>query len=331
MSMPHTLQRGWVSVLVAVVGMALAAPGAVGQTATGKSTSQPAAPAATPQTAPAKVQPGGTRGVRAPSGGVRAPKGGVRAPKSGVRAPSGGVRAPSGTRAPGTGGLTPAPPRPPSNPPGNPGNPGNPGGGGGEDPPKCPVKCYPHYGWGWPWSWGWYVVPDRYRGPVDGPNQELVDPNPPVPEEPPTPIEAARAWMSAGDAEEAVSWYTIHLQEEPLDLRSAREYAAALMEADRPLDAVAVLGYAYDTMPGLASEAMDTGLWGDSPLRLRRSVTDAVRYAHETQSGNAWLMVAVLMQAEGRDQVALKMLERAEAAGLSKAVGDRLRTRLAQR
>jgi hypothetical protein len=84
-------------------------------------------------------------------------------------------------------------------------------------------------------------------------------------------------------------------------------------------------------MPGLASEAMDTGLWGDSPLRLRRSVTDAVRYAHDIQSGNAWLMVAVLMQAEGRDQVALKMLERAEAAGLSSAVGDRLRTRLAQR
>lgn len=306
---------------------------------TGASPSRPAAQPSTnaPQNRVRNTVRTQTRSVRAPSGGVRAPSGGVRAPRGGVRAPSGGVRAPGA-------GQRPIVVQQPSRPgdPGGPGNPGNPGGPGGWDPGhgnggdckhhgSCTCVLLPWYGYGW-WGYSyrsrWYAAP---QWGVWGPeNRELEVQTQPEPE-PPTAYETARAWMEAGEAEAAVSWYQAHLDENPTDLEAMREYAAALLEADRFADAVAMMGYVYDLAPGQANRAMDPGLWGGSPLRLRRSVVSAVRFAQRSPSGNAWLLVAVLMQAEGRDGVALRMVDRASDEGLDSAVADRMRARLARR
>jgi len=277
-------------------------------------------------TAPAEPATKTTSPTRAPAGGVRAPGGGVRAPGGGVRAPGGGVR------GPGTPGVDRGTPRTVTV--------TGTGGGviidgygygygyGG----NYYLPCY-GYGWGWGrgygWGWGYYQIPDRYTGTVDGPRRELEggDPEP----EPLTPIESARAWMYYGNAEEAAEWYRTYLGENPDDARVMREYAAALLEGGRMLDAVAMMGYAYGQDPGLANEAMPTSIWGDSAFRLRHAVTDSVKYGHRVSSGNVWLLVAVLMQAEGRDIVAAKMIDRAVTEGLDPGIADRMRLRLTQR
>ena len=263
--------------------------------------------------------------TRAPSGGTRAPGGGVRAPGGGVRAPGGGVR------GPGTPGVQRPEPRTVTftgivN--GTVISVGA-GGFGGH-------FYWPSYGWGWGWGrwnrwgWGYYQIPDRYAGTVDGPrDRELEGGGPEA--EPLTPIESARAWMYQGNADEAARWYREYLEENPDDARVMREYAAAMQESGRMLDAVAMMAYAYDRDPGLANEAMPTRIWGDSAFRLRDAVTDSVKYGHRVSSGNVWLLVAVLMQAEGRDLVALKMIERAVAEGLDPDLADRMRLRLSHR
>lgn len=305
----------------------------------GTPAAQPATPPATqpPATQPPATTPQ-TRGVRAPGGGVRAPSGGVRAPGGGVRAPGGGVRAPGGgIRAPGAGVRTGVTPRPGPTPPGpsdptGPTDPTDPPGNDCDHGSDCTCYWYPGWGWGWGYGWGsgWYSIPWYYRNGVYGPrNRELEIRTTPEPE-PLTDIETARVMMQAGRADEAVAWYRAHLNDSPGDSSSARELAVALLESKRFLDATAMMGYIYDRVPGLANEPMQQSLWGDSPLRLRRSVTDAVRFAHRSPSGNAWLTVAVLMQAQGRDDVALRMVERAKDHGLSPEIADRMRVQLAR-
>lgn len=266
-----------------------------------------------------------------PSNGVnRAPGGGVRAPGGGVRAP--GAGAGSGIKP----GSAPGPIVGPRYPvyPGYPGNSCDHGVG-------CTCYWYPIYGYpffggwfGYGYNYGygaWRSIPRDYRqwavvGPV---NQEFQ--GEPAEPEPLTTYETAVYWMMEGDAEQAVEWFRAHLDENPDDLVAMREYAAAMLEVNRTLDAVAVMAYAYDLAPGLSSRAMDAGLWGGSPLRLRRSVVRAVRAAHQAGTGHAWLTVAVLMQAEGRDAVALRMVDRAMELGLNPAIGDRLRAELDRR
>jgi hypothetical protein len=236
------------------------------------------------------------------------------------------VRAPG---SPGSGG-------PVNSPPADPGNPG--GGGGGGDGNDCDhghsCNCVwlPSWGWGWgSWGFGWSRF-NRFRigGVVSGPQQEFeatqTEPEPEL-----TPYEIAIGWMQAGDGAAAANWFEEHLRQFPTDLVAMREYGLALIDADRIGDGVAVIGYVYDLMPGLASQSVRPDFWGGSAARLRRSVTATVRVAQRSPSGNAWLAVAVLMQAEGRDDVALRMLERAADEGLSPAVADRMRLRLTRR
>lgn len=189
----------------------------------------------------------------------------------------------------------------------------------------------------WPWGgyssgFWWNSIPRR-QGPVFGPTgaelEEEIIPGETTEEW--TADELARAWMASGDVKQAIRWYQTHLDESPDDLSAMRGYAAALLEDGRLSDAVALMGYVYDMAPGLTSRPMDSLLWGDSAFRMRQSVTRAVRYAHQAGSGNAWLLVAVLMQAEGRDEVALRMAQRARELGLAPAVADRLEHQLSRR
>lgn len=165
---------------------------------------------------------------------------------------------------------------------------------------------------------------------VSGPQQEF-EASQSEPEVELTAHEIAIGWMRAGDAAAAVNWFEEHLRQYPNDLFGMREYGLALIDAGRIADGVAMIGYVYDIFPGLANQSMVSDFWGGSSARLRRSVTDTVRFAQRSPSGNAWLAVAVLMQAEGRDDVALRMVERAADEGLSPVVADRMRLRLTRR
>ncbi len=124
----------------------------------------------------------------------------------------------------------------------------------------------------------------------------------------------------------AIGAYGVHLAEHPEDWIAVREFALALLAARRDADAVEVMADAYRAKPEIGLVPVNPGLFGeDRPRALRELVVRAVRHAHRVETGEAWLLVAVLMQSEGRTERALEMLERALEHGLDQEVGAGLR------
>lgn len=64
----------------------------------------------------------------------------------------------------------------------------------------------------------------------------------------------------------------------------------------------------------LSAAAEEWGDLVDGPVELRRHVVRAVRYAHDVETAEAWRLVALLMQAEGRHELAEEMEQRAREA-----------------
>lgn len=189
-----------------------------------------------------------------------------------------------------------------------------------------------HASWGDGWYWrDDYVANTRgYAGPIDG--QLSPGYAPPVPQPEPiilTTMEQAGLALGFGDPEEAIALYRKALEEDPGDTRAVRALGVALLAANRPEDAAATIRYAYVTDPGLAREPLGAWISGDSPRKLRHLLTGMVRHAHSTGSASSWLVVAVLMQAEGRNREALGILDR--AAGLEEEVARAMRGALEQR
>jgi hypothetical protein len=65
---------------------------------------------------------------------------------------------------------------------------------------------------------------------------------------------------------------------------------------------------------------------GIESARLRELVVKSVRYANRMNTGSAWLMVTILMQAEGRNDLALTNLAKAESVGLDAKLVAALRS-----
>lgn len=140
----------------------------------------------------------------------------------------------------------------------------------------------------------------------------------------PTVLERADALLAMGEARAATEAYRRYLEDVPDDAAVMRSLALALM-ADRRFDeSVAVLAMAYQKSPRLARTPIDPALLADDAASLRRLVNSAVGYANRVRSGSAWLLAAVLVQAEGRDAVALSMVERGRDLGLSDEVAAEL-------
>lgn len=141
--------------------------------------------------------------------------------------------------------------------------------------------------------------------------------------EPLTDLERARLALELGENAESIRRYRAYLTDERAaggdDFAAAAELAVALLSAGRRDDAVAMIRLAYSSDPGLAVAAVSQRL--DFPAaRWRELVVEAVRHANRRGSPASWLAVGVLMQAEGRDDVALRMVERARDLGLSEAI-----------
>lgn len=200
-------------------------------------------------------------------------------------------------------------------------------------------NCSPWYGWYAPrysYRWWTYSVPARYRGEVYGPVGELVD-EPGVavapaaqqvlPEAVPlSALEVARLEMSIGNPEVAIEAYRSHLSAYPSDWLAMRELGLAMIRTKQRGDGVAMLSYAYFQDPTLAWDAVPVELFERDSRKLRDSVVDVVGWGHRNPSASAWLAVAVLMQAEGRNGPALKMIERAEGYGLDPAISQEMRS-----
>ena len=78
---------------------------------------------------------------------------------------------------------------------------------------------------------------------------------------------------------------------------------------------------AYRLDPTLASSPLDERLF---PREARFEIRDLIRKvsvrANRTNASEAWLTLGALMQAEGRDSLALDMVLKASAAGMEQEV-----------
>ena len=204
--------------------------------------------------------------------------------------------------------------------------------------------CYyrPNYSyWNYPWlNWGYgynsYYSTPIVTGPVDPYVMTGVNPaavyaaaynaqaaQQAQPQREPTPLEKADAMLMYGETKAASEAYRKYLEDAPDDAAAMRSLAIALLDLRRFDEAVAVMAMAYEKQPRLARTPIDPALFG-GPSGLRSRVNAAVTYANRVNSGSAWLMVAALMQSEGRDEVAVRMIERAKLAGLSDLIASQM-------
>lgn len=189
-----------------------------------------------------------------------------------------------------------------------------------------------HTGWAWDWTYDPIYNTGNYTGPIDG----QLSPGYQPPIETPEPVvltlvERAEVELGFGDAERAVELYRKHLEQAPGDMASVRALGVALLKADRYEDAAATVHLAYATDPMLARNALGSWVGGDSALGMRKLRSDAARHANRVDTASSWLMVVVLMQAEGMKDQALKLLDRAEDHGLETDVVSALRAELTAR
>lgn len=97
-----------------------------------------------------------------------------------------------------------------------------------------------------------------------------------------------------------------------VDRAAQRLLAVALVGDRRPAEAQAAMATAYREDTALAGTRAEEGLIDAS--EWRRITNVAVAHAHEARSEAAWLLVARLMEMQGRGAVAKTMFERAAAA-----------------
>ncbi len=227
---------------------------------------------------------------------------------------------------------------------------GGPGPGGGNPPghngQNCPVFCPP--GWNWyPWGgngcvlwngmnyvcyWNGYPVPPYVPGPFGGMTY-LYDPNllPGATQQTMAAQSAAASAQQApqysavdygvsafrdGQAEAAVKIFRAILSKDKEDTFAMRVLALALLECREPDNAAAMMRQAYKTDPMLASREVEVDVLGLSSARRSTLINRATEYANRVGSASGWLTVAVLMQADGRYELARRILKKSADEGL---------------
>lgn len=124
--------------------------------------------------------------------------------------------------------------------------------------------------------------------------------------------------------EGAIGAYGVHLDDYPEDWIVVREMAVALLEVGRFEDSINMMHEAYLHDPQMGIIPIQGELLGESSEPMRQMVVRAVRFAHKKPSAEAWLLVSVLMQSQGRFEPAERMLERAIELGLESEIADGL-------
>lgn len=217
-------------------------------------------------------------------------------------------------------------------------------------PPTPPVCTYPLFGWTYPSGvyWGdsystWYgnngyIVgssstygndPRLYRqlDPMTGVQSQGQVSSPgtnglanQAPATPPTPLELGKASLAYRQPRLAVEAFRRDIKERGNSATTLRLLSVALLVEKNIDDAVAVMRSAYRLDPKLGSEPLNLDEIGYNPHEWRALVKMAVMEANRTKSASSWLLVASLMQAEGRDALAVKMIERGVGQGLESEI-----------
>ncbi len=190
-----------------------------------------------------------------------------------------------------------------------------------------------------PWGGSpWYHGDPCYRGGRRSNQYYVIDgalvhgyqppPAPPPPQAepppPPTKMELAAAYLRADQPEQARAMLQEHLTENADDADAMRAMAIALLRSGEFTQGIAVMALAYQTNPALCERPMRAGELWDSETDLRRDLVRLVTFTHRNPSGSAFLSIAALMQAQGRDDHAVRMATRARTEGLEVELADRM-------
>lgn len=197
-----------------------------------------------------------------------------------------------------------------------------------------PIFSFPSYGYfgGSYYDWNAYDTmygsyaaydPNLYYAPITPPVPEPV--NIPVP--PATEKERADSLLAAGAPDLAVAAYKAHLNANPGDAAAMRGLGLALIADAQLQDGVAMVALAYKTDPALAADPIQDGLFG-SDRELRSMVERVSIFSNRSKLPSAWLTLAALMQAEGRTQLAARMVDRARQAGLEAGLAQQMQAAL---
>ena len=136
-----------------------------------------------------------------------------------------------------------------------------------------------------------------------------------------TVLEQADLYLRQGQTSKAIAAYREHMLNNGDDVVAMRRLALALLANGSVDESAAMMGLAYQTdAAALAPQPIDADLIPGGRTNYRKLLGKAVRHAHQMKTGSSWLLVAVLMQGEDRVDVALKMIERAKAAGLDEQI-----------
>lgn len=189
--------------------------------------------------------------------------------------------------------------------------------------------------WGWTNTWGAYW--GSYYPYAMGPNTYGNDPRlwkssepvqtqpvaqPAAPAEPPTPLEVGKAALAEKQPRVAIAAFRRDIAERGSSPDTLRFLAIALVENKQLEDASAVMAAAYRLDTLLASIPIDLSGLGYSQREFRDLTTRCVHQANRLGTASSWLLVASLMQAEGRNEPAQRAIEKAAKYGLDSGLVD---------
>ncbi|GJQ29899.1 MAG: hypothetical protein HBSAPP03_17830 [Phycisphaerae bacterium] len=146
----------------------------------------------------------------------------------------------------------------------------------------------------------------------------------PTTSEPPSAFDAGLMALREGEHALAVAALRRHLRAHPDDAPAMRALAIALIETKAFDDAAGVMRSAYRADPHQAAEPLFPAAIGYTNAPYRSVLTRAVSYANRVNTASGWLLVAVLMQGEGRGANAKVMLDKAAKLGLESPIADSL-------
>ncbi|MGH7131338.1 MAG: hypothetical protein ACREJO_05270 [Phycisphaerales bacterium] len=147
----------------------------------------------------------------------------------------------------------------------------------------------------------------------------------PTPAAPPSLLDQADDKFAARDYAAAAELYRQHLAVAPSDAWAMRAMGISLFLAKRMEEGTAATARAYATNPDLADEVIPAAAFPRGASQVRDAIGVATINAERVRTDDAWLMVAVLLQSSGQPKGALKMVDRAVAAGLDPIVADKFR------
>lgn len=143
-----------------------------------------------------------------------------------------------------------------------------------------------------------------------------------------TAIEVARLFMAADELDRSIEAFRDHLDEDGEDVEAMRDLGVAMIEAGRLEDGIAMIAMAYRTDPVLARTALDVYGLGLDGRRYDALLSRVLGFARKTDSGSAHLAGVMLLQGDRKVAGALRVLDRAERAGLASEVVDAFRREL---